>query len=231
MSIESVKALSVHQAASLHTPAFMDKLIRGFTHKMNNVLAIFEGYSSLILAEENLSSDIRESVEEIRKGSAEASRALASIYDSCKISAPEISRVSLLQVLNPMVNSFSSPAQFLLPEQDSVLNTDSVMLQGIFQKILQNACEACDQPDQQIVIEHQPAQDNTLEILITDTGCGIRESLLPDIFAPFITTKKHLGNLGMGLTIASHQAALLQGEISIASQQNLGTCVRIRLPR
>lgn len=73
-----------------------------------------------------------------------------------------------------------------------------------------------------------------ITIEIQDTGVGIAEKDLPYIFDRFYrvdesrASKK--GSTGLGLSISQEIIALHNGKISIESQMNVGTTVRITLP-
>jgi PAS domain S-box-containing protein len=74
-----------------------------------------------------------------------------------------------------------------------------------------------------------------VELRITDTGRGIAESLLPDIFERFHqtdspTTRAHSG-LGLGLAIARHLVELHEGTIRAGSPgEGKGSTFSVRLP-
>ncbi len=66
--------------------------------------------------------------------------------------------------------------------------------------------------------------------LITDTGCGIPETLLCEIFYPFFTTKDPGTGMGLGLTIAAEIVGKYKGKIQVESQEQKGTTFTIQLP-
>jgi two-component system sensor histidine kinase PilS (NtrC family) len=66
------------------------------------------------------------------------------------------------------------------------------------------------------------------EIKVSDTGCGIKENDLKNIFEPFFT-KKEKGT-GLGLTIVSHLVDGYNGKIKIESTINQGTICAVWLP-
>jgi signal transduction histidine kinase/CheY-like chemotaxis protein len=74
-----------------------------------------------------------------------------------------------------------------------------------------------------------------IELVIGDTGSGIPEHLLGEVFQPFMTTKGALGGSvtpgsGLGLAISYGIIESHGGTIAIASTVGVGTTVTVRLP-
>ena len=67
-------------------------------------------------------------------------------------------------------------------------------------------------------------------IAISDTGCGIPEKDLPNIFRRSYTTRSDKGGQGLGLAIT--RAIILEhaGEINVFSKEGEGTTFTISLP-
>ena len=70
--------------------------------------------------------------------------------------------------------------------------------------------------------------DNFALIIIEDNGMGIKEELLPKIFEPYFTTKRH--GTGLGLTNVARIIEAHNGNINIESEYGKGTKVMIKLP-
>jgi signal transduction histidine kinase len=71
-----------------------------------------------------------------------------------------------------------------------------------------------------------------VRITVHDDGGGIPAADLPQVFAPFFTTRLAQGGSGLGLTIARNMVnAILGGRIEIASPEGSGTTVTMTLPR
>lgn len=74
--------------------------------------------------------------------------------------------------------------------------------------------------------------DDRFRFDIIDTGSGIAESELDDIFKPFYQGKSRpsSGGTGLGLAIAQRLAALMGGRLSVVSELGVGSRFMLRLP-
>ncbi len=72
------------------------------------------------------------------------------------------------------------------------------------------------------------AEDEKLKIMVSDTGRGIPEENLKDIFSPFFTTKSK--GLGLGLMIVKQNIEKHRGKIEVESALGKGTTFIFELP-
>ena len=70
--------------------------------------------------------------------------------------------------------------------------------------------------------------EGTLELIISDTGCGIAPELISRIQEPFFTTKPS-GN-GLGLAICRSIIRNVGGRMEIESRVGVGTQITLLLP-
>jgi two-component system, NtrC family, sensor kinase len=77
---------------------------------------------------------------------------------------------------------------------------------------------------------HTEKQGSTVLITISDTGCGIPESIRERIFDPFFTTKEVGRGTGQGLAIARSVVDRHKGTLTFESELGKGTTFFIRLP-
>jgi PAS domain S-box-containing protein len=70
--------------------------------------------------------------------------------------------------------------------------------------------------------------DENVRIVVCDNGAGIPEENLSKIFEPYFTTKD--SGSGLGLTLVFKIIREHQGEITVKSKLNEGTCFTISLP-
>ena len=70
-----------------------------------------------------------------------------------------------------------------------------------------------------------------VEVCVTDIGCGMTPDVLAHAFDPFFTTKPLGQGTGLGLSMIYGFAKQAGGIVTLDSKVNLGTSVRIFLPR
>lgn len=69
-----------------------------------------------------------------------------------------------------------------------------------------------------------------VEIIVSDTGCGISPQNIKKIFEPFFTTKDPGKGTGLGLSISLDIIRKHGGELLVSSQPGIGTTFTVRLP-
>jgi signal transduction histidine kinase len=112
---------------------------------------------------------------------------------------------------------------------------DANQIQQALLNIVENAAEAMSEEGTLTVQAHRASDGPFVEVVITDTGCGISAAHQNDIFEPFFTTKEEGKGVGLGLAVVSSIITRHQGIVEVASpvtqeKSNPGTRFRIRLP-
>ncbi len=115
-----------------------------------------------------------------------------------------------------------------LAEGNDVIYCDSSGIQHILVALFINAIDAMSKGGKlkikTIFLETRQA----VQIVISDTGSGIPEEILPHIFEPFVSTKE---STGLGLAVVYGIIQQHKGEIEVDSKTNQGTTFTITLPR
>ena len=77
-----------------------------------------------------------------------------------------------------------------------------------------------------------PSGHDAVRVTVHDDGVGVSPEALPQVFAPFFTTRLAQGGSGQGLTISRNMVnGLLGGRIELVSPPGAGTTVTLTLPR
>jgi PAS domain S-box-containing protein len=84
----------------------------------------------------------------------------------------------------------------------------------------------------QIDLDLRSADDDQVELVVSDDGCGMLPEIRLRAFDPFFTTRRHQGATGLGLHVVySIVTERLGGRIKLESEPGAGTSVRLVLPR
>jgi signal transduction histidine kinase len=75
------------------------------------------------------------------------------------------------------------------------------------------------------------ADDDAVEVVVEDSGCGIAEEHLPHIFEAFYTTKPGVQGIGLGLFVSEGIIRGHRGRLLVESRPGEGSRFTIRLPR
>ena len=101
-------------------------------------------------------------------------------------------------------------------------------LSQVFMNLLINAAHAIDQHGE---IRLKTWQDNgSINITISDTGCGIPEDVQKRIFEPFYTTKEVGKGTGLGLGIDYDIIKKHSGEITVENEVGMESAIIISTP-
>lgn len=101
-------------------------------------------------------------------------------------------------------------------------------LNQVFMNILVNAAQAIEKKGE-ISVKTREVK-GVVEVVISDTGCGIPQERLTKIFDPFFTTKPVGMGTGLGMHIVRNIIEKHNGDIQIQSQEGKGTTFTVRLP-
>jgi two-component system NtrC family sensor kinase len=116
-----------------------------------------------------------------------------------------------------------------------MVTLDRNQIQGVLLNIIINALDATD-PGGSITITtnigistSKPGQKG-IEILCTDTGCGIPPENLNRLFDPFFTTKEVGHGTGLGLSVSYGIVERHGGTIWVQSKVGKGSTFKVWLP-
>ncbi|RJQ20819.1 MAG: PAS domain S-box protein [Nitrospiraceae bacterium] len=101
-------------------------------------------------------------------------------------------------------------------------------LNQVFMNLLVNAAQAIEKQGE-IKIKTWNG-DGSVNVAISDTGCGIPEDKLSRIFEPFYTTKPVGKGTGLGLSITYDIVKKHNGDITVESETGKGTTFTVRIP-
>lgn len=218
--------------------AAIGKIAAGIAHEFRNPLAAISG-AAQVLEQDFPPSSVNHSLLTII--TRECSRLEDNITDFLQFSRPAIPELSWIP-LAAMINECWTLLRRSVKFNDTCLLTmdfpakldcwaDQHQLKQVLLNLLHNACLAMERGGLITIKawEENPDQGpSTTVIEITDTGCGIQDSMLQDIFAPFFTSREN--GTGLGLAIVQQIVDSHRGTIMVQSTVGKGTSFTLTLP-
>jgi signal transduction histidine kinase len=130
------------------------------------------------------------------------------------------------QLLEPQSASNSITVELELAEPAPVGMLDEASIHAALMNLMLNAIQAM-QGGGTLTVK-TGMRDDALLISITDTGKGMSEEQVTNVFEPFYTTKAQ--GLGLGMPYAKKIIEQHQGAIRVESREGAGTRIEIELP-
>ncbi|MCX7927390.1 MAG: ATP-binding protein [Candidatus Omnitrophica bacterium] len=204
-------------------------------HELRNPLAAIRT-AAYNIGKKSDDQRLKPHLENIDKKVAECDQIITNLLNYSRIKTPHFAEVKIHQLLNECIaqtrQRYSSLKirlrKFCNCKENDTICADAVQLKELFNNVLNNAFEACEQNKGSITvyINYQPASHVT--VVIEDTGIGIPAEHMKHLMQPFFTTKQK--GTGLGLAVCQQLVNLHQGTISITSKVGKGTRVTINLP-
>ncbi|MBW1858638.1 MAG: ATP-binding protein [Deltaproteobacteria bacterium] len=104
---------------------------------------------------------------------------------------------------------------------------DSEHARQIFWNLLLNAAEAIDGTG--TIHVSSMVEEDMVQVVIRDDGCGMSDETISKIFDPFYTSKTH--GTGLGLSIVYRLLESYNGQLDVQSRQGQGTTLTVYLKR
>ncbi|KFL36188.1 ATP-binding protein [Arenimonas donghaensis] len=204
-----------------------------------------------VLSHSKLDPDQRRTIEVIQQSARTLLQIIGDILDFSKVEAGRLelspTTLSLTRLVQSTVANFSGSASskglVLLCSVDDRIGpahcADGLRLRQILSNFLSNAIKFTDKGMVETALEWKgrDGDGDRLRFRVTDTGIGVTEEQQARLFQPFSqaegSTTRRYGGTGLGLVIARHLAAAMQGDIHMESTPGAGTtlCLDLVLPR
>ena len=217
---------------------FQDQLVRGLSHRMNNILSLFHGYLGLLMDDVKLDAVAKEGLKKIREGA----RAATDLMERTNaVSRPpgsmerEVSVADFFRQLAPAFAGLHGPEirlSVICPDELPRVTVDPSRLRLVLTELIRNACEAAhskvavrvttNAKNLRAALASRTAPETAeqwLKIEITDDGAGIRASDAKRIYEPFFSTKKKPQCAGLGLAVALGCAQQFGGSLAHRSRK------------
>ncbi len=233
--------IEIRQSAQLK-----EQFLANTSHEMRTPLNVVIGYSNLML-NARLDKQHKRYMENIRSSGEHLKVIINDLLDLSKIEADKLTlNKTSFNYRRIIINTFNI---FRIEAENKGLKTelniqrpihkvvgDPVRLTQILSNLLRNAVKFTEEGYIGISTKEEKVEENriVLQIKIADSGIGIPEDKISQIFESFTQVKGSLtrkyGGTGLGLSIVKKLVALHNGDITVQSEENNGTVFNVALP-
>ena len=236
-------ALAYHDVTELmRALAVKDDFVASVSHELRTPLTSALAYLELLDETGSLEPDVRSQVAAVRRNALRLSHLVADLLytASATSGAPLVDpfQVDLAMVVREAVNSAQVDAGgnsvTLAADVPATLpvNVDGLRMRQVTDNLVANAIKYT-QPGGRVDVT-LAAVDDRVELVVADTGEGIEESDLDDIFTRFYrgenARRRMVPGTGLGLTIVKSIAEAHGGVVIVDSSPGVGTTVRVAVP-
>jgi len=212
-------------------------LVGGFAHDMLNCLLSIRGYVRMLLDGGNQNNDTTEKLNTIDRLERKTSELLYKLSSFSKKAKHEFEPTDInetiedaLELTWPLVRMSHMAVEKALRPNLPFVMADKGQLQEVFVALILNSLDAVTEKGKLTVRTSQIKENNSVEIIFSDSGVGIRQEDLKRLGEPFFTTKGPEKGLGLGLANAYGILYRHNGTIDVKSEVGKGTTFTIHLP-
>lgn len=222
------------------------EFLAAMSHELRTPLNAIGGYAQLLELEVSgpINTEQREHLERIQRSQRHLLGIISDILNFSRIEAGqivyEIEPVPVHEVLTavvPMVQPQARTKQLTLRVEPCppslVARADRAKVEQILLNLLSNAVKFTSHGGE-IALSCGGTED-TVWFAVRDNGIGIPAEQLESIFAPFMQVGRGLANpkegTGLGLAISRDLAQAMDGDLTVESEEGVGSTFTVTLPR
>ncbi|CAD7777349.1 MAG: Sensor protein ZraS [Candidatus Methanoperedenaceae archaeon GB37] len=204
------------------------------SHEIKNPLGVISSTAELLQNRKKEDETQAQLAQIILEETKRLNQTLSEFLEFARPEIPKFAPCAVTEVLDKLLS-------FLIPDFQShrievikeyrdnpVIEADSNLLHRAFLNIIMNAIQAMPSGGQLKVTVEAVPDNKGVVIMFTDTGTGMQEEVLENIFTPFFTTKEK--GSGLGLSIVKKIIENHEGRVKIESKIGEGTRVIVFLP-
>lgn len=216
--------------------ATIGQLAAGVAHELSEPLGNILGFAQLVQKSPGLPDQARGDIDRIVDASLYAREIIRKLMFFSRQTPSRMTEVNLNQVVGDVISLLESRCTkagiiivLELSQELPLVHGDPGQLQQVVVNLAVNAIQAMsDQAELRVVTV---VRDDTVSLIVDDTGEGISPENVPRIFAPFFTTKDVGQGTGLGLSVVHGIVSAHGGSAKVESKLGRGARFVIRLPK
>jgi len=231
-----------------HASAMKSQFLANVSHELRTPLHAIVGYTSVLL--EGMSGELSDSQRgKLQRVDSNANHLLTIINDLLDLTRIESGKMPVRVEEFPvqavfeevrteaesLIQASDLRVTFRVPDGVPALESDRQKVKQIVLNLLSNALKFTPDGEVRIEARHEPEEER-VAIAVTDTGIGISEDHQQTIFEAFGQSGGSFyasaqSGTGLGLSICRRLATILGGDITLESEEGVGSTFTLVLPR
>lgn len=220
--------------------AMRNEFISGVSHELRTPLTAIKGWAETIGSMPDDSETIVKGMRVITSETERLSEMVEELLDFSRMQNGKFTltkgNVDILAELGDAVLIYTEKAKkegielvYAEPEGLPAVYGDRNRLRQVFINVIDNAIKYSEKGGL-VTVQAILADENRIEIEVSDTGCGISPEDLPKIKTKFFRANHNKRGSGIGLAVADEIITMHSGTLEVFSEQGMGTTVVIMLP-
>ena len=215
--------------------AAIGNLAAGLAHEIAAPLTVISGRAELLLRTDPDPAARTRNLEIINRQINRITAIVRNLLDFAKRKEPRLRTIDLSEVVGSVLEFLDAEIgrAGIVVERDipgpTPIQGDADLLHQVFANLVMNAIQAMDTTEghRTLTIRIHPATAESVAVEVGDTGPGIPDEVLTQIFQPFFTTKPR--GTGLGLVLARRIVEEHGGRLEVESEPT-GSVFRVLLP-
>jgi signal transduction histidine kinase len=215
--------------------ATIGQLAAGVAHELNEPLGAILGFSQLATKSPRLPKQAAQDIDRITKAALHAREVVRKLKIFGRQAPPQRAQVRLnrlveegLEFVRPRCDAESVRLALQLAPDLPLITADTSQLHQVLINLIVNAVQAM--PTGGTITIRTETRHGSVILAVEDTGVGMPEHVVQNIFRPFFTTKEVGKGTGLGLCVVHGIVTSHGGTIAVDSKEGRGTRFEIRLP-
>ncbi|MBD3671764.1 MAG: PAS domain-containing protein [Gammaproteobacteria bacterium] len=218
------------------------EFLSSMSHELRTPMNAILGFAQLMEVDEDLTQEHQDGVHEILKAGRHLLDLINDVLDLAKVESGQLD-MSLEPVeLKPVIKECLSLVSTLAGRREVrihhestdgvILRADRTRLKQVILNLLSNAIKY-NRLGGTVTLSAKPEDESMVRILVSDTGYGIANDRLSELFEPFKrldAENSEIEGTGIGLTLTRRIVEIMGGEVAVESEQGVGSTFSIQLP-
>jgi signal transduction histidine kinase len=219
--------------------------VSNVSHELRTPLTSVKGYASILLTGKlgEIPAEVHKRLEKINKHSDELVQFVNDLLDIARIESGrtnlKLAPIKLLNIVEEIADMLAVQMKekqiefsVSIPGDLPDILADYTNIKRVFINLINNAIKYT--PQGTITVRAKKLDENTVQIDVADTGCGMPENAMEKLFTEFYrvdsSINQEVKGTGLGLAMVKHIVEAHKGRIWVKSKVDMGTTFSFTIP-